>query len=445
MSKIHKKTGNFCLICDEDVSDGITFHKTRRQTHRLCIDCCDGYLIPELKKVNSNLRNDIRGDNTSNIKCPGSIHSEMRNLCKCKIDLRKLIIPEKSECSLDLFRIKYVFSNKLAFICREEKCGEIVSLDYDYQMLNIKCPSCSTTWCRQCNVIPFHYNMSCIEYETENKNSLNAKFIWKMREKGELQFCPEPKCKAPTVKNSGCFSGDTKILMWDSGIKEAKDIVIGDKLTGDDSCKRIVKELFRGIDDMYEIKQEKAMKYIVNSQHKLCLKITDHKIIFECIDKIKVKWFDHSILKYQTKIFLLSEIKEATNYRDSIVFGDVLDITVNEYLTMSNKVKQNLFGYRSNYGSKCVNSELTKDLLNTCISVSYVGKYNYYGWSVDKNERFVLEDYTVVHNCNKMICESCHTKWCWLCKSINIDYEHYNENNKTRCSNKLWEGVDIEN
>lgn len=589
MSKIHKKTGDFCIICDEYISDGVIFHKTRRQTHKVCIDCCDGYLKPELKKVNSNLRKDIRGDRTIYIKCPGSIHSEMRNLCKCKVDIRSLIIPEKSECTLDLFRIKYVLTNKLAYICREEKCGEVVILDSDYQMLDIKCPSCKTTWCRQCNSIPFHENMSCIEYESENKSTLNGKFIWTMKEKGELQFCPEPRCKAPTIKNNGCFSGDTKILMWNSSIKEAKDIVIGDKLIGDDGSERVVKELFRGIDNMYEIKQNKGMRYIVNSEHKLSLKIKDHKIIYECIDKIKVKWFDHFILKYKRKFFLLSEKREAKNFRDSILFENVIDITINDYLKMSNKVKKNLVGYRSIFGAewekrdikidpyvlgtwlgnscsiifdkksvlktnnlinllkeydlinnkhipsdylindretrlsllagmidnngcvknngkliiiqvkkilkkeiiylikslgfvtmcknikfrcveykndcysinicginlsdiptkdpnkKCVNSEWAFDLFNSEICVSHVGKYNYYGWNVDKNKRFVLEDYTVVHNCNKMICESCHTKWCWLCQSMNIDYEHYNENNETRCSNKLWEGVDLEN
>ena len=32
MSKIHKKTGSVCMICDEEIgNDGILFHKTRRQ------------------------------------------------------------------------------------------------------------------------------------------------------------------------------------------------------------------------------------------------------------------------------------------------------------------------------------------------------------------------------------------------------------------------------
>lgn len=45
--------------------------------------------------------------------------------------------------------------------------------------------------------------------------------------------------------------------------------------------------------------------------------------------------------------------------------------------------------------------------------------------------------------CNKIVCTICHIKWCWLCNEIGIGYEHFNEKNKTRCSNKLWEGTHI--
>lgn len=41
--------------------------------------------------------------------------------------------------------------------------------------------------------------------------------------------------------------------------------------------------------------------------------------------------------------------------------------------------------------------------------------------------------------CNKMICESCDLKWCWLCNSQDIDYDHYNANSGTNCGDRLWE------
>tara|TARA_B100000902_G_C27203153_1_gene860169 strand:+ start:412 stop:1176 length:765 start_codon:yes stop_codon:yes gene_type:complete len=43
--------------------------------------------------------------------------------------------------------------------------------------------------------------------------------------------------------------------------------------------------------------------------------------------------------------------------------------------------------------------------------------------------------------CNKIICTSCGVKWCWLCRKQNIDYDHFNQNSKEPCSNKLWLGT----
>jgi hypothetical protein len=46
--------------------------------------------------------------------------------------------------------------------------------------------------------------------------------------------------------------------------------------------------------------------------------------------------------------------------------------------------------------------------------------------------------------CNKIYCLNCESKWCWLCRKVGIDYDHYNEATNTGCGNKLWDGVDIE-
>jgi DNA polymerase elongation subunit (family B) len=42
-----------------------------------------------------------------------------------------------------------------------------------------------------------------------------------------------------------------------------------------------------------------------------------------------------------------------------------------------------------------------KDPLVTSISVKNIGKGDYIGWSLDKNKRFLLGDFTVTHNCTK--------------------------------------------
>ena len=73
----------------------------------------------------------------------------------------------------------------------------------------------------------------------------------------------------------GCLDPETNILMWDSSIKKAKDIVVGDKLVGDDGSVRNVLKTTEGVDTMYEISMVNGEKYIVNSQHILTLNTSD--------------------------------------------------------------------------------------------------------------------------------------------------------------------------
>ena len=205
MSKIHKKTGSACLICDEPIfrsesKNSIIFHKTRRQTHIVCIDCGIGYLRPILKSAVNNIRLNIR-KNVDMIKCPGSYHGSIRNTCKHFISLKNIIIPDCS-ISLDIFRITYVLSNNEAFLCPEEKCGSVIDVDSQYFNQTLNCSECKTTWCKQCLVTPYHEGKSCIEVEAENNKTENGKFIRDMKEKGFLKFCPQ--CKAPSIKNNGC-------------------------------------------------------------------------------------------------------------------------------------------------------------------------------------------------------------------------------------------------
>ena len=69
-----------------------------------------------------------------------------------------------------------------------------------------------------------------------------------------------------------CHALDTPILMYDGSIKMVQDIVVGDKVMGDDSSCRNVTSLGRGEDDMYDIVHSNGEKYGVNSQHIMCLK-----------------------------------------------------------------------------------------------------------------------------------------------------------------------------
>lgn len=68
-----------------------------------------------------------------------------------------------------------------------------------------------------------------------------------------------------------CLGFNTPVMMADGTVKMVQDIVVGDKLMGDDSKPREVLSLARGREQMYKIKQENGDDYIVNSSHILSL------------------------------------------------------------------------------------------------------------------------------------------------------------------------------
>lgn len=83
-----------------------------------------------------------------------------------------------------------------------------------------------------------------------------------------LKFITE-RSKKPgiIVAPCGCHAKGYGILMYDGTIKKVEDIVVGDRVMGDDGTPRTVLELHNGIDDMYEIRPLKGKPFIVNKGH----------------------------------------------------------------------------------------------------------------------------------------------------------------------------------
>lgn len=69
-----------------------------------------------------------------------------------------------------------------------------------------------------------------------------------------------------------CLALNTPIRMFDGSVKMVQDIVVGDKLMGDDSMARTVLSTCKGRENMYEIQQASGMNYTVNESHILSLK-----------------------------------------------------------------------------------------------------------------------------------------------------------------------------
>jgi hypothetical protein len=181
---------------------------------------------------------------------------------------------------------------------------------------------------------------------------------------------PCPKCRTGIFKIDGCFAKDTPVLMWDGSKKMSQDIIVGDVMIGDDGCQRVVERLVSGEDILYEIQQSNGMNYTVNSKHTLVLK----------------------------------------NYENDI------EIVVDELLKLNKAIQRQLQGFKNNGETSDIN-------------VTHIGRGEYFGWSINDNKRFLLEDLTVVRNCDQMWCTQCHTAFNWRTGRIEnvVHNPHYFE------------------
>ena len=105
-----------------------------------------------------------------------------------------------------------------------------------------------------------------------------------------------------------CLGKGTKVLMFNGSLRNVEDVKRSEFLMGDDSTPREVLSVARGREKMYWIRQNKANDYRVNESHILSLKRSRNEG------------------KYKK--------------------GDVLNITVEDYLEKSDKFKTNYKGYK---------------------------------------------------------------------------------------------------
>ncbi|WP_460548066.1 replicative DNA helicase [Hymenobacter daeguensis] len=105
-----------------------------------------------------------------------------------------------------------------------------------------------------------------------------------------------------------CLGKGTKVLMFDGDLRNVEDVLPGDLLMGDDSTPRRVLSIARGRENMYWVRQNKGDDYRVNESHILSLKRS----------------------------------RNEGPHRH----GDVLNITVRDYLAKGPKFRSNYKGYK---------------------------------------------------------------------------------------------------
>jgi len=149
-----------------------------------------------------------------------------------------------------------------------------------------------------------------------------------------------------------CFDPETEILMWDGTIKRAKNIIIGDVLIDDLGNSTKVRTTCSGLKNMYDIIPDKDnfMKHRVTDNHILTLKIHGHKSIRNSNRKDRkythiVEYLNRQEIKFQEKYF--NSLKEAEEFVNSFDDDDTIDLTIERYLKLNNRTKENLVLFKT--------------------------------------------------------------------------------------------------
>ena len=172
---------------------------------------------------------------------------------------------------------------------------------------------------------------------------------------GQLVTNPQAIGTAIAIKGpmgtGKCHGIDTPILMYDGSIKMVQDIIVGDVIMGDDSQPRNVLSLGRGVDDLYEVIPSKGEKYVVNSEHILCLKqsgIGCIKLIKNVSGSISYKTIrlNNKTCRLEHKNY--SNIDDAKNYLQNFEEEEnIIEISIKDYLNLPKEITKNwLKGYR---------------------------------------------------------------------------------------------------
>jgi DNA topoisomerase-2 len=207
-----------------------------------------------------------------------------------------------------------------------------------------------------------------------------------------------------------CLKKGTRIPLYNGTILNIEDINIGDILIGDDGNKRIVKDKCEGKGRLFEVKQEYGMTYIVNENHILSLHFPEHKKILISNNELVVRWIDKINKSINTKVLRNvnnkyynsneDDEKKLNTFLKDISDDNTIDISIQEYLKLDEYTKEKLNGFFGKSKMSLYNlNELCYESSGR-IEIKEVEEGEYIGLEVDKNHRFVLEDYTVTHNCN---------------------------------------------
>lgn len=302
--------------------------------------------------------------------------------------------------------------------------------------------------------IPKYYGINKLGPPKKNKEkegkSVKLKFKGKLRDyQTEIV---NKAVKYMTEKDGGlislgcgqgkCLAKDTNIVMFDGTFKKVQDIKVGDKLMGDDGNCRNVFSTTSGFEEMYRIKQDNGIDYTVNKSHILSLLDSKDNIIdiplieyLDLSDNDKRNLFGFRttlnyrftlVPRYNPETYVTDlNLIDSTVVRSSIYFRKTLiSVLLIEYgssipINFPNSTVQKLRTIINSVGYNCIIdgnnlkiifSDSNNIYSKSNIIVERLGEGKYFGFTIDRNRRFLLEDMTVTHNTVIALNLSCHFK-----------------------------------
>ena len=273
-----------------------------------------------------------------------------------------------------------------------------------------------------------------------------------MEKSGRLEIITGP------MFSGKCHGKGTRILMFDKSIKNVEDLKHGDLIMGDDCSPREVLILTSGNGMLYLVRQEYGIDYVVNYDHILSLKnermetenISIEKYlrnpagyrgyfnfaVFEdqCANKSAVDYYDIGSV-HDLKIPIEQEIQfldfqqramwiagqlennwefDEKNQRFSLLQKDLSIDFVRLLRGIGLKLRR--YGERTEVGGTMICrcpfrkisgliylKDFDKKDLTYEINIEEIGYGDYYGFILDKNHLYMLEDYTVTHNTTELL------------------------------------------
>ena len=151
------------------------------------------------------------------------------------------------------------------------------------------------------NYVPYDPNSSVADeirrfFRTVHRNPAVERYQWDI-----LASALDGGAKSEkfyVMSGNGCFAPGTEVRMFDGSVKTVENVVVGDRLMGDDSTPRNVLQLFAGEDEMYRIVPNKGEPFVVNANHDMVLKMTNLTRIFQAKNATRVKGTTESVCKW---------------------------------------------------------------------------------------------------------------------------------------------------